>query len=157
MPIPLTGRQRILLTASRELFHGRTAGQVAATLQKTYTHLTQEQAELAVGAAQQERSAVGDFGRAPGDANIFDVIGGGESFGGRRVADVDIEWTDPTGAQQHRTLRVEYGPDDTVDTFRARVKQAGDALISGVDAQGSDTIGTAPPDGEYHTTIAVFL
>lgn len=149
--------QRILLTASRLLYQGESAGQVAASLRATYSHITETQAQGAVERAIWEREAAKRVASAAGSSNVFYQLGELPGGNDQRVADVDVSWIDPAGNEQHRTVRVRYGPGDTVDTFNDRARQMAQDMINNVSGEGSDTFGVAPPDGEFDLTPTVFL
>lgn len=157
MPIPLTGAQRILATAARRLVENRGAARAAELVRETYDYLTVAQAESAVRDAQAMRVEAEVVEGFNPEARLSDVLSVFREASATRVADVDVEWIGPDGKPQHRTVRVEYTLSDTVGSVKDKIDEAAAGIIDLEANIGSDTIGTAPPNGEYETKIVSLL
>lgn len=154
MPVPLSGLQRVVLSAANYLYQGYDAAETATYVQRTFDYLTPQQVSDVVSHAQSVRLDARNVVGGNASDNLGDRLESASEGGANRVADVRFSFTDVSGAEQWRTVRVRWTPGMTVAEFAAEIDRAARLILGGESLTGSDTVSLVPP-GSFMETFEV--
>lgn len=133
---PMGDAERLSLSAQYELRRGATPEQAAQRLRVRFGWLSPGEAADVVGGAMDAL----DRGRELNSGQDNMTIGAEQRPGepGRGVVNVDasVVIDVPGRTNEHRTVRIQVGPDDTLGEVRARIQAIVDDWLSRYGADG---------------------